>query len=515
MLGSGTYINPIITGDLPDPGAIFVNGSFFVATTGEGFPIHMSVHLDRWSAAGSVFGAGSKPTWAAGDFWAPELHEVNGQFVAYYTARDYNGTLSIGAATSASVLGPFEDIGSPLARDLSASPGMYLDSTYFYDLASSTPYLIWKHGSVTSPAETHTWLYMQQLDSKGTRLVGERHIVLQNELSSWESGVVEAPWLVRPPGSAFYYLFYSGAHCCDGSGSYAVGVARATAVTGPYTKFSENPILHSNRGTGGFDGTGHCSVLPSPADPEKWIIFYHAFTRPQRSGARSLMMDVLSFDATGWPRLTTNTSAPSVGPATLPPTEASVLAQQAPYASVMDGYTSYTILPGIDLHERGHFAQGDGPSSEGVVSWDNDTWCHGPTPSEKALLQKADTHTADTVFAYHDKVEQHLEWFKRGAFTSYMHNVRCNATMNATSVEADLYWYKHCAPGPGVSAYTLLTEKQISTSSCRQECDATASCVAFVMDAAERTCYIMGPQHGFLDHESYFRFPYDDTHGLP
>ena len=68
--------------------------------------------------------------------------------------------------------------------------------------------------------------------------------------------------------------------------------------------------------------------------------------------------------------------------------------------------------------------------------------------------------------------------------------------------------YKHCAPGPGVSDYTLMRTKQTSTSSCRQDCDASPACVVFVMDAPEQTCYIMGPQPGFLDHDSYFKFPY-------
>ena len=204
---------------------------------------------------------------------------------------------------------------------------MYLDSHYFYDNATSTGYLVWKHGSVTPPAETHTWLYMQPLDASGaknasfepiihksdqftktgsgqiqeklrkeafcvgTRLVGERRVILRNNLSSWEAGVVEAPWIVRVSG--FYYLFYSAAHCCDGSGarknalflaprsfcqdrpvgtnisgektltrraffagSYAVGVARSKHVTGPYEKYEQNPILASNTGAEGFDGTG-------------------------------------------------------------------------------------------------------------------------------------------------------------------------------------------------------------------------------------------------------------------
>ena len=107
-----------------------------------------------------------------------------------------------------------------------------------------------------------------------------------------------------------------------------VGVARATAVTGPYEKYGENPILHSNTGDVGFDGPGHCSVIESPDDPQEWIIFYHSYVRPATSGARALMMDTLTFDAAaggrpgGWPRLSTGTKSPSTAPTPLPPTTA-------------------------------------------------------------------------------------------------------------------------------------------------------------------------------------------------
>jgi beta-xylosidase len=261
-----TYTNPIIAGDWPDPGAIYVNGSFLVATTGGGFALHRSADLSRWDAAGSVFDKESEPPrWATGDFWAPEIHRMpDGSFNVYHTARDAEGRLAIGCATGDSPTGPFRALPAPLARDTEGD-GMYIDSHYFYDTASATGYLVWKHGAVTPPAETHTWLYMQPLNAAGTQLVGKRQIVLRNDLSSWEAGVVEAPWIVRPPGSAFYYLFYSAAHCCDGSGSYAVGVARSTNVTGPYEKYEKNPILASTKDPkdpkSGFDGTGHCSVI--------------------------------------------------------------------------------------------------------------------------------------------------------------------------------------------------------------------------------------------------------------
>jgi beta-xylosidase len=355
---AGSYMNPIIPGDMPDPGAINVDGTFYVATTSDSiqppdsfnatartlFPIHSSTDLGEWTLAGHVFPNGP-PTWATADFWAAEIHSmIDGTFVVYYTARDHDNRLSIGAATGATPVGPFTDIGEPLARDSVEGGGMYLDAHYFYDRETEASYLVWKRGTVTPPVETFTVLYIQQLDSSGTKLVGQRSIILENDLLSWEEGVVEAPWIVKPPRSEFYYLFYSAADCCYGTGTYAVGVARAKAITGPYEKYSKNPILKSNSGAG-FSGTGHCSVLPGPVDAEQWLIFYHGFTLPLRQGNRSLLMDTLYFDveeaavvkdtgggpaggvtkngragAVGWPRIATGTGSASTGPQPLPPT---------------------------------------------------------------------------------------------------------------------------------------------------------------------------------------------------
>ena len=60
---SGTYTNPIIAGNWPDPGAIRVNGTYLVATTGDGFAIHSSRDLGRWSSAGSIFDEEQEPRW--------------------------------------------------------------------------------------------------------------------------------------------------------------------------------------------------------------------------------------------------------------------------------------------------------------------------------------------------------------------------------------------------------------------------------------------------------------------
>ncbi len=73
----------------------------------DSFPLIRSRDLVNWECIGFVFPEGKQPGWAAvgehvSDFWAPELHEVRGEFRVYFVARDRKTLeLSIGMANSA------------------------------------------------------------------------------------------------------------------------------------------------------------------------------------------------------------------------------------------------------------------------------------------------------------------------------------------------------------------------------------------------------------------------------
>ena len=280
----GLYLNPVIPTSCPDPGVMRDGTQYVLSCTSGGaanaFPIYTSPDLVHWTKMANILPSASKPVWASGDFWAPEVHHVGSHYVAYFTARHTDGRLSIGAATATSATGPFTALAQPLVHD--TTMGM-IDATEFAD-SDGKPYLVWKEDG--NAAGKHTPIYGQPLSADGTALTGTRQTLITNDLG-WEGGVVEGPWVVLHGGQ--YFMFYSGNSYANGS--YAVGVARSANPLGPYEKAGD-PILKTNAT---WVGPGHCSVLDTP-EGDTYMV-YHAW--PQAHDGRVTLVDAVRWG--DWP----------------------------------------------------------------------------------------------------------------------------------------------------------------------------------------------------------------------
>lgn len=111
-----------------------------------------------------------------------------------------------------------------------------------------------------------TPIFAQQLAADGRELIGERHLLLANDLD-WEGHLIEGPYLTRQDGR--YFLFYAGNDFT--SPSYGIGYAVAEKITGPWRKASQ-PLLRSHPD---WAAPGHASVSVG-ADGEPRL-FFHAF----------------------------------------------------------------------------------------------------------------------------------------------------------------------------------------------------------------------------------------------
>ncbi len=291
-ISAQTYENPVIPGNFPDPSVIRVGADYYATTTTGGwspeFPILHSTDLINWKIVGAVFD--EKPKWAKNDFWAPEIVADKGRFFVYYTARrdegkDKKGTLCVAVAVADKPDGFWHDKGTLVCQKLGS-----IDPDFARD-ENGKPFLIWKEDG--NDQQQPTWLYAQELDESGTRLMGKPHQLFRNT-AAWEGGVIEGAYILRR--GEYFYLFYSGNACCGRACDYALGVARSKTLLGKWEKNPNNPILPANET---WQCPGHGSIVETPDN--RAFLLYHAYQKNPVGFTigREALLDEVKF-ADGW-----------------------------------------------------------------------------------------------------------------------------------------------------------------------------------------------------------------------
>ncbi len=284
------YRNPVRAGDYPDPSLIRVGDEYWATATSSEwaphFPLLRSPDLVNWELKGYVFA--EAPTWAKGSFWASEIAADRGKYFIYYTARRHDNRLAVAVATAPHPGGPYTDRGQLIAQEAGS-----IDAVPFTD-ARGVRWLLWKEDGNSRKLPTPIWI--QRLSEDGLKLVGERREILRNDVP-WEGAVVEGPFVLRR--GEYYYLFYSGAACCGRGCNYALGVARARDLLGPWEKFARNPILAANDL---WRCPGHGSLVTDPQG-RLWLLYHAYAAKGFVATGRQMLLDEVVFDADGWPAI--------------------------------------------------------------------------------------------------------------------------------------------------------------------------------------------------------------------
>ena len=329
----GTYANPVAAGDFPDPSVIRVGRDYWASATtsewGPEYPILHSRDLVNWEVVGAVFTR--RPEWAVGSFWAPELAQDGRRFFAYYVARKKGGPLCVAVATAQRPQGPYTDRGTLVCQEVgSIDPFPVTDER-------GRRYLFWKEDSNSVSKPTVIWA--QRLSPDGTRLVGERQEVMRND-QPWEKhatlpfgDLVEGPSVVRRGG--WFYMFYSGNFCCGRECNYALGVARARNLLGPWEKYANNPILAGNDV---WRCPGHGTVVDDGRG-RHWLMYHAYHPKDFVYVGRQAMLDEVMWGADGWPSINGG-RGPSAGAAAPQPARAQTASQ-----NFFDDFTSRALHP--------------------------------------------------------------------------------------------------------------------------------------------------------------------------
>jgi arabinan endo-1,5-alpha-L-arabinosidase len=302
LTGTGCVTNAPVA----DPGMVHAGSAYYAAsTTGQVFAAADSDPINGWHGIGPLLN--STPGWVApgNGYWAPQMYyfPAIGKWVAYYAAVNAStGYRCIGYAIGDTVHN-FVDQGSPMCGGGNYS---VIDASVFQDPATNQYWMTYKDDI---PAGQGTKRIMIRPVASNGRPTGSSTTILTPsqgwETNGWSS--VEEPDIVYHYGDGpggDYYLFYSGnLYSTD---RYGVGVARADSPTGPYTKYSGNPVLSGNSAGASFCGVGSADL--TDAGSVMWYHTYRSQSGESCTGGRSLAVDAVSW-SNGWPHV--NNGKPS------------------------------------------------------------------------------------------------------------------------------------------------------------------------------------------------------------
>jgi arabinan endo-1,5-alpha-L-arabinosidase len=323
---AGTYLNPILDADFPDPAVILApDGQYYAYATQTlrdeewiNIQVARSADLIHWEHLGDALP--EKPGWAreTQDFWAPTVIYDGSTYFMYYSATPdtcrEGPDHALAVATSKSPAGPFVDLGQPLL----AGKGFHNIDPMAFDCPVTGKHLLY-WGSGFQPIK------VQELaEDRVSFVAGSKPIDLiwPNPKKGAFPRLVEATWVIHHDG--FIYLFYSGDNCCGPDAEYGVMVARSECATGPFETLEQAKgvphslmLFKSER----WLAPGHNCIVEDKAG-QIWIL-YHAIdvNRPRQrqedeiNSRRILLIDRIEWKD-GWPHVGTPSDEPQAVPVT-------------------------------------------------------------------------------------------------------------------------------------------------------------------------------------------------------
>jgi GH43 family beta-xylosidase len=283
---AATFTNPVL-GQGADPFVTVVDGRYWsVQSVGAGESAATRVTLRSADSLASLGDAEDRLIFAGGDegspcceWWAPELHEIDGRWYVYVAADDGDNINHRTYVLEADAIeGPYRFAGQlELPGDRWA-----IDATVF--TAGSTRYVSWSGWPGKTNGQQN--LYLAELATPTT--VRGKAVVVSEPQLDWETragtvGVLvnEGPAALVRDGKVF--LTYSGSGCW--TPDYAIGLLTADEDAdlldpASWTKDPE-PLFAASEAEEQY-GTGHHSFFTSPDGSQTWFA-YHSVTSPEGS----------------------------------------------------------------------------------------------------------------------------------------------------------------------------------------------------------------------------------------
>lgn len=241
---------------LGDPFIMLHNDVYYAYGTraADGIEVYTSSDLKKWKRVEQL-ALHKNDSYGDKWFWAPEVYHINGKFYMYYTAEEH-----ICAAVADSPLGPFKQAEKKPMLEGEKS----IDNSLFID-DDGTPYLYFDRFN------DGLNIWVAQLENDLLTLKPETLKPCIHVSQPWEEvwpRVNEGAFVMKHNGT--YYMTYS-ANSYE-SPFYEIGCATASSVYGPWTKYSDNPLLQK---PDKLVGVGHSAMFKDKKGKLKIVFHAH------------------------------------------------------------------------------------------------------------------------------------------------------------------------------------------------------------------------------------------------
>jgi beta-xylosidase len=276
-LGNGTFLNPIMPGDHPDP-SILKDGDDYYMTFSSfdaypGIVIWHSRDLVNWQP---VTAALKTPI---GSVWAPELCKHGDRYYVYIPARfpDYRSNYVIWA----------DDIRGPWSEPVDLKLPDHIDPGHIVD-TDGTRYLALSGGDIVP------------LTPDGLATAGPvRHVYDPWRYpEDWvvESFSPEGPKMLRR-GEWFYMITAVGGTAGPPTGHMVI-VARSKSLDGPWEDAPNNPIVRTESASEKWWSRGHATLVEGPGGD--WWMVYHGYENDFWTLGRQCLLAPVEWTDDGW-----------------------------------------------------------------------------------------------------------------------------------------------------------------------------------------------------------------------
>lgn len=274
-LGNGTFLNPILAGDHPDPSVLKDGDDYYMTHSSfdayPGLVVWHSKDLVNWQPVGpSLFTN-------VGSVWAPDLVKHGGRYYIYFPGvGPYRSNYVIWADN---IRGPWsEPIDLKLER---IDPGHAVgpDGRRYLFMSAGLRVPLAADGlSVTGPAEKvyDGWRYP----------------------ADWvvESFSQEGPKMLRRGG--FYYMVLAEGGTAGPPTGHMVVAARSRSIDGPWEHSPYNPIVRTTSADEPWWSKGHGTLVEGPGG--QWYLVYHAYENGFYTLGRQTLIEPITWTDDGW-----------------------------------------------------------------------------------------------------------------------------------------------------------------------------------------------------------------------